>query len=91
MKNLLLVTLVLFAMVSFVGFEPLDEMPYMKGDIDMDYCITQNDMNLAMNFAVGITVPTHQEKIIADMNNDNRVNSADVSLINNLIGICYPY
>lgn len=91
MKKIILVFAIVAMVVSFVDFEPLDDTPYMMGDLDTDYCITQSDVSIAIDIAVGRIIPTYTQKILGDMNKDNRINSADVGLINNLIGICQPH
>ncbi len=53
----------------------------IKGDVNNDGRVRSNDAILAMRMAVGLMIPTEQQKWAADMNGDGVVRSNDAILI----------
>lgn len=79
MKHILIILLVLtFILIPGRGWA-------LAGDLDNDLEITQNDVNIAMQIAVGKIQPTWYQKIVGDINRDGRINSADAGLIARLL------
>ncbi len=53
----------------------------IKGDVNNDGKVRSNDAILAMRMAVGLMIPTEQQKWAADMNGDGVVRSNDAIII----------
>jgi hypothetical protein len=66
------------------------DAPYI-GDLDYNWCVSQSDLNLVMQWLGRTVSPNSQQSYHADINGDGTINADDVALVNaNMNRGCVP-
>lgn len=57
---------------------------YLRGDVDMDWNITETDVRKVLRYSSGMEIPTALQKALADINMDGSVSLSDANIISNI-------
>lgn len=57
---------------------------YLRGDVDLDWEITEVDVRKVLRYASGMERPTSLQKALADINMDGSVSLSDANIISNI-------
>ena len=69
------------------GIPDISLYQYSSGDVNTDNLVNVLDIVLAVNFVLGLDIPSSIQNSLADMNSDGVLNVLDVILIvNEVIG-----
>ncbi len=87
MKTGTIVALAIGTGIAWWVFKGSASAGRIKGDVDNDGVVTANDAHLVAQHIVGAITLVGADFEAADMNSDGLVNSADLLLIDRLIGV----